>query len=353
MKHKTIKKSIIFIMITTLLLSCVSSFAATISTENLEINVNNQYIVSPSETFEINGSTGNVYYGVYKFVVQMDLRTFNTGYFNGSLSFLINFPTSGVTVRSVNTYINNTDSIGNDSDFLAIPRYLGPSTLGTRLVMYFNNWYGRTGYQAGPQLNIEVFISQSTNNFSPLAFTFSLSDAAGTLNRTDYPEVGVGLAGVIGMSVLNAINTGDFNDALETLEMIGNTNTSLLNSILDELQESNLNLSDLLYYMQNTQNARLNTIISKIQELIDMGRQDTQAQNELGAAAQQMENAAAAMNVTKPNIAAVIPETLLAADAAQAQSDIFSWLQNGYIIQILIACFTIALIGFVLYGKSG
>lgn len=88
-------------------------------------------------------------------------------------------------------------------------------------------------------------------------------------------------------------------------------------------------------------------------QLIHNGEEDTQAANELSQAANMMEQAAAAMDVSKPNIAAVIPETLLAADAAQAQGEIFSWLSNGYITSILVACFTIALIGFVLYGKSG
>lgn len=349
MKHKTIKKSIVIIMIATLLLTCVSSLAASIATENITISVNNQYIIQVDEIIEED----NVYYGIYRFVVQFNLVPTSTGYYNGYLKFNCSWSNSS-TVKWGSYYIDVDEDLGNDSTFFATPTYYGPSYLGTQISMFFNNCYLYTGaYNAGPTLHIEVCIQQTTNAFSAQAFSFSLSDAAGICSKTDYPEVGIGLAGVIGMSVLHAINSGDFNTALDTIEVLIATSNSILNDVLDELETNNVHLSDLVYYMNNVQNTRLQTIISKIQELIDMGRQDTQAQNDLNAAASQMEGAAAAMNVTKPNMAAVIPQTLADADAVAAQGTIFSWLNNSYIITILSAMMTIALIGFVLYGKSG
>lgn len=350
MYNKTIKKSIVIIITTTLLFTCFSSSAASIATEYITVAVNNQYVIAPSQVID---ESPNRYLAVYDCVVQMDLQISETAFYNGSLAFRVNFPVNGVTILECNTYINNSVDIGNGANFMALARYLGPNARGTRISMYFNNWYARTGYQAGPELHIQLIISSATNNFNVLAFEFSMSDAAGTVTKSANPDYSVGMAKVMADSVIYAMNHSELLTDVDALLIFAASQEGLLEDILDELETSNIYLGDILYYLQNTQNPRLNTIISKIQELIDMGRNDTQAANELGAAAQQMNQAANAMNVSKPNIDAVIPETLLAADAAQAQGEIFSWLNNGYITAILVACFTIALIGFVLYGKSG
>ena len=218
-------------------------------------------------------------------------------------------------------------------------------------------------YGAGQQFNCYITIQATQTQVVPaptITASISVSDVAGTAVNSINPSH-TGLYTLIAQAVVTAM--GDTTEPNSVVE--------LLYSILTEESAGNILTADqtnqiqaiysyltttITYHVDNlegNQVALYNMILQKLNEILNTGASDTAAANALSQAGNAMESAANAMNVSKPNINNVIPQTLVSDDVATAQGTIFNWLGNGYITAILVATFTIALIGFVLYGKSG
>ena len=106
MKHKTIKKSIIIIMICTLLFSCISSFAFDVVIENFEIIGRDSVELTPEMVInsQPDQATGN-YYITYMFSYNIDFfwgsnarNTYFTGMYNYNVA--VNLP-NAYTVKAI------------------------------------------------------------------------------------------------------------------------------------------------------------------------------------------------------------------------------------------------------------
>lgn len=363
MYNKTIKKSIVIIIISTLLFCCFFVNASTYT--NLEllpsiyVSYNSEQVSSYTgiEVDDTNPNIRNIRYETlfnpFLYINVSTPSNVNNGFLNGYgfVQFVISFSNAGTkrsaTMREVNT-------IFNEYYFSTVQCITSNNSITLNYWFNFANYYIDSTNPACaiplPDCLLE-FIFQEAGSITTLTTTVTASRIEGrtALNFSDSPIMG-GMKQILYEAITAGLNSNYYN-------------TGSVYSLLNEIANYTLGTSDkatianqyltYIYSKLSSYEPYFDDIETYLYQILHNGENDTGAANQLSQAAGAMESAANAMNVSKPNIAAIIPETLLAADAAQAQGEIFSWLNNGYITTILIACFTIALIGFVLYGKSG
>jgi len=219
--------------------------------------------------------------------------------------------------------------------------------------------YESTSFDTGvlpdvSQLNMEWYFANYTTN----QFTFLTA-----------PDVSSGMASIIRDSVVNAINSSSVSDVAIFLNSIYQQDITAYGQILNYLADLSsdseniklylmANLPDILTKVQSISSEQLrfnSAMYDLIYNYIYSTPSDTAAQSVMANESAAMASAANALEVSKPNIQALVqaPDSLINNDVKNSQISIFAWVNHFRILPILLIVFTLAILSFVLYGKSG
>lgn len=187
--------------------------------------------------------------------------------------------------------------------------------------------------------------------------------------RTPAPDINIGDGAIIHDAVLSAINGSSLSDYSALLNAIYQQDSSVYADVLSYLADLSsdseniklylmANLPDILSNIENISSEQLrfnNAMYQLIYDYLYGAPSDTEAQSAMAEQSQALASVGDALNVSKPNKDAIVnaPDLLIDTDVENAQTSLFAWTNNTYILPCLLITMTLALLSFVLYGKSG
>lgn len=388
MYSKRVKITITIIVIAgTLLLSCLGSYAATATAPTLSFTqqTGRAYLLNSSDTSDSTGYSNDVLVYRYDTSIKANIPVID-GYWNGLASYNITvggMSNTGFTFDAINWIYTPFDNQNFGSGIISNSSSSASRT--TLLRCWWENYYTPVNgnYPVG-NLSIIItgtFIGTSIPSYIDIS-TITISLSGSDISVT--PEASsLGLAGVIKTGILDALNT-DINTNISVadyldfyLQYLYNTSSSSISIdsqmsvLLDDITEVLSNQTDAyiklgqLYTTLNdfwqsyntTQTyiaTWLNTIINKLDILINTGSSSTEYQSDIDEANARASSIQDALDVNQPNMGSVIAGFEGEFDDYVADgSRPYFWANNGRIAAILAMTMVTALIGFVLYGKSG
>lgn len=376
----------------TFIFSICNTYAASIGVPTLYTGSNLRAVLMSSQISDIEDINGNIIeYGIrsasYKLEVPCYWNPSSDGYLNGAVGYSFNITFGGMANFSTNSI--SFYSLNNEYQGIYSSCYRnGASALSGsgRIVIVCDNVFVHDATFSPITLCIEIngIVTSGYDIPSYMAVSnISINSTSGNLSLSPNPE-SLGFAGVIKQSIINAL-TEDIINGESVYDLIQlfvqyeyNTNQSLyrlegdLADILDEtiailgMQSATVNkiqevynvlynsiYSEILTYFPNY-SQRLGWIIDRLDTLIHMNESDTDYESDIDDAGVKASSFAEALNVDQPSIGNIIDGQQESwADYAADGGVPYFWANNGRIAAILAMSMVTALIGFVLYGKSG
>lgn len=343
--------------------SVLPAFAQTVSTDDFTLTSNDSFQMALDNGSDVytNEDGRTIRRGIYKGYVTLNLRSNTSGYLTGrwTISGQASFTApSSFTVSYPRVDSNN---IISDNIFTYSSPY-GSNNGSFRVFGSASNYYLPTGDRvvpcAGFWVSAEVSVVASEILPAYITCTVSLSDIASRITLSDVPSK-TGLAGEIALA-LQSIDQTDLaswaHASADWLEAIYLQNPTLANQVIGQIASDSAQLRALLSAFQSQAHLDSTAIYDLLYYYIyTMNATDTEAQSEAANAEAAMVSVANALDVTKPAPEAVVngPEMLLNGEVMQAQGNLFSWLSSAWILPILLLAMLLAVISYVLYGKSG
>lgn len=388
MYSKRVKITITIIVIAgTLLLSCLGSYAATATAPTLSFTqqTGRAYLLNSSDTSDSTGYSNDVLVYRYDTSIKANIPVID-GYWNGLASYNITvggMSNTGFTFDAINWIYIPFDNQNFGSGLISNS---SSSQARTTLLRCWWENYNTPVNGNYPVGNLSIIITGTFSGTSIPSYldisTLSISLSGSNISVT--PEASsLGLAGIIKTGILDALNT-DINTNISVadyldfyLQYLYNTSSSsmsidsqmsvLLDDITDVLSNQTdayiklgqlyQTLNDFWQSYNTTQTyiaTWLNTIINKLDILINTGTSSTEYQSDIDEANARASSIQQGLEVDQPNIGNVIGSFEADFDDYVADgSRPYFWANNGRIAAILAMTMVTALIGFILYGKSG
>lgn len=388
MYSKRVKITITIIVIAgTLLLSCLGSYAATATAPTLSFTqqTGRAYLLNSSDTSDSTSYSNDVLVYRYDTSIKANIPVID-GYWNGLASYNITIggmSNTGFTFDAINWIYTPFDNQNFGSGLISNS---SSSQARTTLLRCWWENYNTPVNGNYPVGNLSIIITGTFSGTSIPSYldisTLTISLSGSNISVT--PEASsLGLAGIIKTGILDALNT-DINTNISVadyldfyLQYLYNTSSSSMSIdsqmsvLLDDIAEVignqedaynklNLLLQEVNTFRNNYLTANLEVlndlylIITRLDTLINAGKNSTEYESDIDEANARASSIQQGLDVDQPNIGNVIGSFEADFDDYVVDgSRPYFWANNGRIAAILAMTMVTALIGFILYGKSG
>lgn len=317
-----------------------------------------------------------------EFVVPIDLRSTYDCYYNGDfkqqMTFTLNMSGSSLysTIRNYTIQFEPNSSV--PSEQLLSTAYSSSGAANGYVIWFYmiaNNFQCAAGQsQQIGTFTFRFWLSSPLSELTGISLDLTVADSSGSFDIGGTYEVGSGMTGQILKAIDYSFATYSQNEFLRDVHayLFGmDTNLYDINQILNDIYDQDLVLynylvtqlpyietqlrtaNDHLLNIRNNFMAKYNEMLAVLIQIRD-GPSETDAEAELGSAAERLESAGAQLEIDRPNIDGNLNQLdgiISDPNIAAAQGTLFAWISNGFIFPIIVVSLILGVLGFVLYGK--